>query len=398
MGQSSELESSLVIVSADCHAGAPILGYRDYLAREWHDEFDAWAATYKNPFEDLEHASASRNWDSALRLADLEEDGIAAEVIFPNTVPPFYPSSGSVASPPSRQDYARRWAGLQAHNRWLVDFCNDAPGRRAGIAQLMFNEPKDAVSELTWAREHGLFGGVLLPSIPPGAPIPPIWDESYEPIWDACEDLDIPVNNHGGGGVPDYGFGPGMPRVLYLTEFTFYSNRNVWHLIWSGVFERHPSLRYVMTEQGMAEILNQAPIQDYFYAMLLGEGDSTKAQGARELVGDYAQTALSMRPSDYFRRNCWIGASFMGPTEAARRHEIGVNRVMWGADYPHREQTWPNSRDSITEAVSEVPADEARQMLGLNAAEFYGFDLRRLEEVASRIGPSADQLLSSVAV
>jgi predicted TIM-barrel fold metal-dependent hydrolase len=388
------VDEAMMVVSADCHAGATVLGYREYLERKWWDEFDAWAATFTNPFADLDEIYADRNWDSAKRLGHLEQDGIAAEVIFPNTVPPFYPATGTVAGPPSPQDYERRWAGLQAHNRWLVDFCNDAPGRRAGIAQLMFNEPADAIRELTWAREHGLSGGILLPSIPPGAPIPPIWDERYEPIWSACEDLDVPINSHGGGGTPDYGWAPGMARVVYLLEFTFYSNRNAWHLIWGGVFERHPGLRFVITEQGFGDILNQSMVHDGYYAMLKGAGDTTAARSSRELVGDYIDT-LPMPPSHYLKRNCWIGASFMNAADAGRRHEIGVERVMWGADYPHTESTWPDSRGSLAEALVGIPDDEARQMLGLNAIDFYGFDRRLLADVAERIGPRPSEVLTA---
>ena len=93
----------------------------------------------------------------------MEADGIAAEVIFPNTVPPFYPSGViSAAAPTSPEDYRRRWAGLRAHNRWLVDFCAQAPGRRAGIAQVFLDDVDDAISEVRWARNAGL-AGVLIP-------------------------------------------------------------------------------------------------------------------------------------------------------------------------------------------------------------------------------------------
>src|SRR5690242_2653686 len=102
-------DEGMLVVSADCHAGAPILGYREYLERRWHDDFDAWATTFENPFHDLAEIYADRNWNSQKRLRHLEEDGIAAEVIFPNTVPPFYPTSGMVAGPPSHTDYQRRW-------------------------------------------------------------------------------------------------------------------------------------------------------------------------------------------------------------------------------------------------------------------------------------------------
>lgn len=74
------------VISADCHAGADLLDYRPYLAKEYHDEFDAWAATYVNPYEDLMADTADKNWNSERRLAELEQDGIVAEVLFPNTI------------------------------------------------------------------------------------------------------------------------------------------------------------------------------------------------------------------------------------------------------------------------------------------------------------------------
>ena len=100
----------------------------------------------------------------------MEADGVVAEVIFPNTIPPFFPAVSLVnqAPPANAGDLDRRWAGLQAHNRWLADFCADAPGRRAGIAQIMLHDVDAAVAEVRWAKEHGLTGGVLLPGAPPG--------------------------------------------------------------------------------------------------------------------------------------------------------------------------------------------------------------------------------------
>jgi hypothetical protein len=169
------------VISADGHAGADIADYKPYLARRFHDEFDAWAAAYVNPFADLLEATAYRNWDTERRLAETESDGIVAEVLFPNTVPPFFEQGNLVALPPSPEDYERRWAGVQAHNRWLADFCAAAPQRRAGIVQVFANDIDDAVAEVRWAKEtfDGPFGGILLPSIPPNSHLPPLWEDHY---------------------------------------------------------------------------------------------------------------------------------------------------------------------------------------------------------------------------
>ncbi|CUU59388.1 Predicted metal-dependent hydrolase, TIM-barrel fold [Parafrankia irregularis] len=390
--ESATTEEPVVIVSADCHAGAPLLGYRDYLPRTWHDDFDSWSRDFVNPWSDLDEVRADRNWNSAKRLGHLDEDGIVAEVIFPNTNPPFCPQTALVAGPPTAADYPRRWAGLKAHNRWLADFCREVPGRRAGIAQVLFNEPDEAVREITWARENGLTGGILLPPIPPGAPIPPIWDESYEPIWAACADLDIPINHHGGSGSPDYGGKPGMARLVYLQEFTFYSHRNLWLLIWSGLFERHPTLRYVVTEQSFEGVLNDAMTHDGLHSVLTGKVEYDTGDAMRELVGPKFIESLGQAPSGFLRENIWFGVSFMRAADAGRRHEAGVERMMWGSDYPHTEGTWPDSRGSIAAAVAGVPPAEARRILGLNAIDFYRFDAELLTSAAAELGPTPAQL------
>ncbi len=71
---------------------------------------------------------------------------------------------------------------MKAHNRWLVDFCSELPGRRAGIAQIMLD---DAVAEVHWVADIGLMGGVLVPGVPPGSDKAPPYSSSYDPIWRA---------------------------------------------------------------------------------------------------------------------------------------------------------------------------------------------------------------------
>ena len=80
------------IISADCHAGASHETYRQYLEARYLDDFDAWRGKYRNPFSDLRGNRRTRNWDDDLRNSQLEADGIVGEVVFPNTVPPFFPS------------------------------------------------------------------------------------------------------------------------------------------------------------------------------------------------------------------------------------------------------------------------------------------------------------------
>ena len=157
--------------------------YREYLDPTFHEDFDAWRGKYKNPWKDLRDTDLRvRNWDNDRRDADQHADGVVGEVVFPNTVPPFYPGFVLFAGPPKPEDYAHRRAGLQAHNRWLVDFCASRPGTRAGIGQIFLNDVDDAIEDATWIKEHGLRGGVLLPNVAPDVKwVKPLYDPVLRP-------------------------------------------------------------------------------------------------------------------------------------------------------------------------------------------------------------------------
>jgi predicted TIM-barrel fold metal-dependent hydrolase len=379
-----------VVISADCHGGANVPDYRPYLESRHHDDFDAWLATFENPYDDIAGDDAGRNWDSARRLREMEDDGVVAEVIFPNTIPPFFPKVSLVHQPPGAGagDLDRRWAGLRAHNRWLADFCADAPGRRAGICQIMLHDVEGSVAEIEWAADHGLTGGVLLPGAPPGSGVPPLYAPDYEPIWAACEAVGLPVNHHSGSAAPDYGDYPAA-QAMFLLEVTWWAHRTLWHLIFSGVMERHPELQFVFTEQGTAWVPDELTRLDYYAGRLSGAGG---AAGSQEAKFGAAMGAMSLKPSEYWARQCHLGSSFIRPNEVAMREAVGVDRIMWGSDFPHLEGCWPYSRDHLRLAFAGVPEPEVRAMVGENAARVYRFDLDALGGLADRYGPSPDDV------
>src|SRR3954469_20485948 len=145
------------IISSDCHAGANHATYREYLTSEWHEEFDAWRGRYRNPFRDLQDDGRTRNWDEDRRSAEQASDGIVAEGVFPNTVPPFFPTGQVVAPAPKNDgDFPKRLAGLHAHNRWLADFVGAHPKRRAGLGQIFLNDVEQAVKDVRWMKDNGL--------------------------------------------------------------------------------------------------------------------------------------------------------------------------------------------------------------------------------------------------
>jgi predicted TIM-barrel fold metal-dependent hydrolase len=399
-----------VVVSADGHAGASMLTYRQYLESRWHDEFDAWAATYADAWDELDRDATKvlrrvleatptnstlavgvsadtleTNWDSDLRQERVEGEGIAGEVLFPNTVPPFFPRLSLGAPNPPPEEYERRLAGLRAHNRWLVDFCSELPGRRAGVGQILLNDPDEAVKDIRWVKEAGLTGGVLIPGVAPGDGLPELFDPIYEPVWQAAEDLEVVINRHGGGaGHPPYRSQAPMSRAIFMVETGMWARRALIHMLVSGVFERHPNLRLVLTEQGSGWVPGLLESLDSVIGRM-------RLPGSTEALFGYESIAqLSLKPSEYFERNCWLGATGLAPSECEARHEIGVDKLMWGSDFPHSEGTFPYTKEAFQFLFSNVPTEETRKMIGGTAAELYKFDPVALGEAAARIGPTVE--------
>ena len=100
--------------------------------------------------------------------------------------------------------------------------------------------------------------------------------------------------------------------------------------------------------------------------------------------------ALVELPSFYAKRNCWYGASFPGPADITGRDIVGVDRILWGNDYPHYEGCYPYSRENMRFAFEGVSEKEVRMMLGENAAALYGFDLEVLSKDAAEVAITPD--------
>jgi hypothetical protein len=154
------------------------------------------------------------------------------------------------------------------------------------------------------------------------------------------------------------------------------------------VIERHPGLRYVIAENGA-----------WWAPDLLHKMDEKYLGGHNtEKLGNVFTENLSMKPSEYFDRSCWLAASTPGIEDLARRHDIGVGNILWGNDLPHPEGTFPHTRHWIRERFHDVPLGETRRMLGENALELYALDAHALAPIVDRIGPTAAEVHGDVAV
>jgi len=419
----------VMIVSVDGHAGPPVAEYRPYLEAQYHEHLDRVieeerefiAATSKiGSFSaaqleiiDREGAIATGGltgaWDLDRRLTEMDREGITAEIFLQGhqcATSPFF----SFQNKPYPHDV--RMAGAKAFNRWQLDMLNASGGRLIGVAEHTTVPDLEVIlNEVRWAGENG-FRATVMPGAIADRAVPrlPFHHPYWEPFWALCAEYQLAIVLHVGLG-PEQGvvFDRFMERAKTMTGdysredrdadmmklvaqqqqqgkpkeddlFALnYSPREVlWQMMVGGVFDRYPNLHYVPTEARADWVPDTLAMMDARF--------------------ERGGTPLKKRPSEYWASNCFGGASFLHKYEVEHRHEIGVDTLMFGRDYPHPEGTWPNTLDWLRAALAGVPEHEVRAILGGNAIRCYGLDAAALAPLARRVGPTLASLSDGSAV
>jgi predicted TIM-barrel fold metal-dependent hydrolase len=271
-----------------------------------------------------------------------------------------------------RIDPELRIVGEQIWNRWLADFVSVAPDRLLGVMQQPIWDVQRAVEMVTWGKSHGL----KAINFPAPRPDYPTYNQPYyDAFWSVVQDLDLALVCHGGGGVLPFYEGRGSYQ-LFSSEMTWHSRRGFAQMVFGGVFDRYPRLRVGFTEQRGGWI----PLE-------LRNLDSCYLDPQRVFTDNPKKL-----PSDYWRENCFAGASYMARFEVEDRHAIGVETITWGSDYPHVEGTWPHTMLALRNTFAGIPEDEVRLMIGQNAMRVYGLDESTLRPIADRIGPTPEEI------
>lgn len=382
----------LLMISADGHIGAPVPTYRPYLERRYLDEFDRWSVFHTESLQERiarkmekhvvhppmrPYPTTEQICDPATRLDVLDGEGVAAEVLFPG--PDFtdehtIPFKVVLGANPDRQDLELETAGERAYNRWLADYVDAAAPRAIGLVNPSRIDIQQGVKDIHWAKQRG-FGGVVLTQA--DVRLPFYWDDYWDPIWTACEECQMPVHFHGGTGWPeDFRMWQGDEgaRGLMWSEGWFWASRPLKFMICGGVLDRHPSLKVVMTET------SNGWVPDYLAAL-----------DAQDGLAD----CIQLKPSEYWARQCYLGASLLRRTEWPLRHTIGVDHMMWGIDYPHPEGSWARTEVWLQCLFGQVGGteEELKTLCAGTAIEVYGIDPAPLWPIAERVGFRVDELM-----
>jgi predicted TIM-barrel fold metal-dependent hydrolase len=297
----------------------------------------------------LEHAGyeAARpsGWDPVARLEDQDVDGVAAEVLYGTLTMRLFPITDAVL----------QRAFFRAYNDWLAEFCAHDPRRLHGLGVVSLWDVDEGVRELERCAALGLKGGMIWGYPPKDRPY---HSTRYDPLWAAAQDLDLPLSLHivtGMGEESKVDFTDAPIRYMHMIHEI---QRSLSQLVLGGVLERFPRLTIVGAESDIGWLPHWTQRMDH----------------AHEKFGAMMATPLSIRPSEYVRRQVWL--TFMDDAiGAASLEAIGADTFMWGSDFPHTDSTWPNSRAVIEKNLDHVAESVATKVLHDNAAALYHITL-----------------------
>jgi uncharacterized protein len=294
------------------------------------------------------------------RLTTMDEMGIWGQIIYPNTFGFGGQGFGKVADEELRMTIAL------IYNDAMAELQEDSGGRLMPMAVLPWWDLDAAIAETARARELGL-RGINTTSAPHLHGLPDLGEAHWDPLWEVCTDLHMPVNFHIGAAESDMDWfntvswpSLGADERLGLGSAMLYLNNAgvLANLVYSGVLERHPNLQIVSVESGVGWL-------PFFMQALdhqLGEMSPAVAE------------SLSMSPSDYFRRQ--IHACFWFERQGIQHviDAIGHEHLLFETDFPHPTCTYPDGLKIAAEALSGMDRSVTSDLLGGNASRLYGIN------------------------
>jgi predicted TIM-barrel fold metal-dependent hydrolase len=258
----------------------------------------------------------------------------------------------------------------EAYNNWLAEFCAADPQRLIGVAQVSMEDPQAARDELERLAKRG---GLRHVNILASRAKPPVYDDAWDPFWALAEEIGIPIGFHLAVLVKktrldEENRGAANPIVATASRYAqeppgMQLLEPMTGLIFSGVLDRHPRVKIVMAEAGLAWVPSMIQGLDIWYE---------RTREGRRLTGDGPINLPKMLPSEYLHRQIWI--SFVDDPLGIKMvgNILDVDKVMFGSDYPHPASTWPDSQKVIAESKRTLPTSAWQKVFRDNARALFG--------------------------
>ena len=293
-------------------------------------------------------------WSPEVYRRVLDRSGIDKMVV--------YPTVGLFATSVPDLSAETAAAYRRAYNRWLGDFCRDCDDRIVGIASLDLRDPVEAAREARrCVVDYGFRGLMVHPN--PVTPYP-LFHEFHDPLWEAASELDVPIAFHSGAGTPldvgvshfhDWAVGRGV--AAFALGYMLVAMA----MIGGGVLERFPRLRLVFLEAGCGWL-------PYMLDRMQSGIQGSNRAGSRFIP----MQGLSMHPSDYFRRQCFVASDPDDPDIAYAIKQLGDECIVTATDFGHPEGRGYLQAIDETLALEDLSDESKRRIMWDNPSRLYG--------------------------
>ena len=300
-------------------------------------------------FEEMDQAAT----DPVARLGLLDRLGLSQQIVYPNVV-----GFGSNRFMEIK-DVGLRNVCARVYNDAIIEFQDAGKGRLFPQAVVPYWDIDETVRELKRIKDAGLTG-ITMVGGPERFGLPTLNESYWDPFWDNCQDMELPVNFHIGslGGTEGLlwkGYGP--ERSLALQSIGLFLNnfKVIINLIFSGLVERYPRIDFVSVESGIGWIPFLLEAMDYQF----------------EETVPTEREHLKMKPSEYFQRQIYASFWFEDFGPRAAISEIGEDSVMFETDFPHPTCLYPKAQEHITEVLTDLDDSIRRKVLHDTAKRVY---------------------------
>ena len=305
--------------------------------------------TMGDPEQEAGRGWAAAGYDPVKRVAFQQEAGVEAELI--------YPTLGIVML--RNQPCEMLHPAAQVYNDWAGEFCAHDPKRLIGIAMLPIDDVGWAVEELHRCIKLG-FKGAMINTLPPDGCLP-YRDPSYDPLWRAAAETGVPLTLHSLAGRTPSPFGFHKPEehaegprtMLYA----FYEIADVLanEFIFGTILDRFPELKLICMEFELSWM-------PHFMWRL------DQMQSAFTFYMDLPK--LERTASEYVTHRMWHGM-IDDPLASDAIPHIGVDRIMWGSDFPHVRSIGLNAHSKLTELFGNYTETQRDQMIAATVSAVY---------------------------
>ncbi len=291
-------------------------------------------------------------YDPQARLKAMDTGGIDYSVLFPTVAGMAGEAFGRLKDP------ELELACVQAYNDWLIEEWAQASDRFIPQCIVPISSPAATVAEIERAVAMG-HKGVVYPALPMDlADVPHVGEADYDPVWAACAELNVPLCLHAGSSPtleydPYLDLAPNLATALAAVTKPVSSVYVLGLYLFTRILLRHPKLRIVLAESALS------------WGLLYLEWADHQADHDRLVNEGYDLT-----PSEMFHRQCYLNAWYDRILPFAPY--IGTGNILWSANFPLANSTWPGTRETITRCFEGLSEDECEQVLWKNAASIYG--------------------------